>query len=100
MARDGLNISKRADGWYQASVELPKGPDGKRVRRSVVAKTLKELEAKRQQLLKDIDAGGNKAAPKALSVGEWLDKWLDINTRAESGNPQPSGTTRTLSVTT
>jgi integrase len=87
MARDGLNISKRADGWYQASVELPKGPDGKRARRSVVAKTLKELEAKRQQLLKDIDAGGNKAAPKALSVGEWLDKWLDINTRAGVWKP-------------
>ena len=87
MARDGLNISKRVDGWYQASVELPKGPDGKRVRRSVVAKTLKELEVKRQQLLKDIDAGGSKAAPKALSVGEWLDKWLDINTRAGVWKP-------------
>jgi integrase len=87
MARDGLNISRRADGWYQASVELPKGPDGRRVRRSVVAKTLKELEAKRQQLLKDIDAGGSKAARKALSVGEWLDKWLEINTRAGVWKP-------------
>lgn len=80
MARDGLNISKRADGWYQASVELPKGPDGNRVRRSVVAKTLKELEAKRQQLLKEIEAGTIKAARKAPTVGEFLDRWHEINT--------------------
>jgi hypothetical protein len=75
MAKDGLNISRRVDGWFQASVELPKGPDGKRVRRSVVAKTLKELEAKRQQLLKEIEAGSTKAAPKAPTVGKWLDRW-------------------------
>jgi integrase len=50
------------------------------VRRSVVAKTLKELEAKRQQLLKEIEAGTIKAAPKAPIVGEFLDRWHEINT--------------------
>jgi len=79
MARDGLNISRRADGWYQASVELPKGPDGKRVRRSVVAKTMKELEAKRRKLLKDIEDGVVRPAPKSPTVGEWLNRWHEIN---------------------
>jgi integrase len=87
MARDGLNISRRADGWFQASVELPKGPDGKRVRRSVVAKTLKELEAKRQQLFKEIEAGAIKVAPKAPTVGEWLDRWHEINVTSGCWKP-------------
>ena len=86
MAKDGLNISRRVDGWFQASVELPKGPDGKRVRRSVVAKTLKELEAKRQQLLKEIEAGSTKAAPKA---------YITVN-----GNNEPSATTGIASTST
>jgi hypothetical protein len=60
-------------GYLVATVELPRGADGKRKRKKLYAKTAAELAEKRRAY--EIEKGLSPDAEK-LRVGELLDRWL------------------------
>ncbi|MPZ99500.1 MAG: tyrosine-type recombinase/integrase [Dehalococcoidia bacterium] len=68
-------LYQRADGRWEATLHLGWGPDGKRLRRKVVAKTKAEAASRIAQVRREVDAGLNPQAGK-LTVGAWLDTWL------------------------
>jgi integrase len=67
------SIYKRADGIWcgQYSLEI----SGKRVRRSIYAKTRKEANDKLQQKLSEVNSGSYVDSTKIL-LGEWMFLWL------------------------
>ncbi len=63
---------------YSVGVELPPGPDGKRRQKTITAKSYKKLERKQRDLLSQIDLGQLPIAPAKMTLGEFLDYYLDI----------------------
>ena len=87
MARRGSGeggiFKRESDGRWVATVELGKGPNGKRLRKVVYGSTKRQVQAKLKtaQDARDkgiVTTGGN------MTVSAWLDQWLDAST------PQPS----------
>lgn len=71
-ASNGMgSIRQRPDGRWEARYTTP---DGRQ--RSVYAKTEKEVTAKLRGQLHDLDSGAWQE-PSKMTVGEWLDIWLD-----------------------
>lgn len=69
------SIYQRADGSWCAMVDLGM-VNGKRKRKFVYGQSRKEVTEKLQQLLSQQQQGVN-IAPERLTVGEFLDRWLD-----------------------
>lgn len=70
------HIFKRAsDGRFTATVELPRGADGKRARRSVYGRTEDEARAKLAALQAQLAAG--ETPPPRQTVAAFLAEWLD-----------------------
>jgi hypothetical protein len=61
------------------SVSLGYGPDGKRIRRTVLGKTRQEVRAKLKDLHKELDAGVKSSPTYSLreAVEDWLRDGLD-----------------------
>lgn len=68
------NLRERTDGRWEARVLLT-GPDGRRRRRSLLARTQKEARAKLQEALRAED-GGSPHVPARLTVATFLGQWL------------------------
>ncbi len=74
-AGDGL-VRKRSDGRWEGRIVVGHKEDGKPIFRSVFAKTQKELMTKLHQNIetyRDVELTENAN----LTLGEWLDRWLD-----------------------
>ena len=80
MARRGSGeggiFQRESDGRWVATVELGKGSNGKRLRKTVYGSTKREVQAKLKtaQDARDkgiVTTGGN------MTVSAWLDQWLD-----------------------
>ena len=80
MARRGSGeggiFQRESDGRWVATVELGKGPNGKRLRKTVYGSTKRQVQAKLKtaQDARDkgiVTTGGN------MTVSAWLDQWLD-----------------------
>lgn len=68
---------KRKHGYkWRAQVELPRGPDGERRRRSKIFNTKGEAEDWEAKMRHEINQGGY-VEPSKLTVGEYLDRWLE-----------------------
>src|SRR5262245_13934804 len=78
-----------ASGLWCATVELPKGSDGRRRRRTVYAATERDAVAELQKLHADAKAG-LLVDPDRITLDQYLAKWLDLadvraSTRASYG---------------
>jgi len=76
---DGL-VRKRSDGRWEGRIVVGHKEDGKPIYRSVFAKTQKELMEKLHrsiEMFRDVELKENSN----LTLGEWLDKWLDERMR-------------------
>ena len=76
---DGL-VRKRSDGRWEGRIVVGHKEDGKPIYRSVFAKTQKELMEKLHrsiEIFRDVELKENSN----LTLGEWLDKWLDERMR-------------------
>ena len=87
MPRRGNGTTQRKDGTWQATYELPPGPDGKRRRGYAYGKTMAEAVAKRTAALADIEAGIVKAPGPEMQLGEWLDIWRKARANAKGWKP-------------
>ncbi|KRQ72622.1 hypothetical protein AOT83_04435 [Mycobacteroides sp. H001] len=66
---------KRGDGMWVCAVTVP-GADGKQRRKTVSAKDRGTALDRRKKLLEDIAKGNIIQSPK-ITVGQWLDHWLE-----------------------
>lgn len=74
MARQA-KAKKRADGFYQRSITIGRKPNGKPIRKTIYAKTIKELEAKTadyQQQLRH----GTLSTDEKMTFGELAEIWI------------------------
>lgn len=73
-----LKKRSKCGNSYSVRVEVPPGPDGKRRQKTITAKSYKELERKQRELLSQVDLGQLPVAPAKMTLGEFLDYYLDI----------------------
>jgi integrase len=69
------SLYKRTDGVWVGVVDLGKH-DGRRLRKTVSAKTKRECQVKFLALKKDVDRGAGLT--KDITVEEWLNHWLEF----------------------
>lgn len=69
------SIFKRSDGKWAAEVSLGHSFDGKRRRKTIYGRTRKEVHDKLLALQQDIGTG--LAEPSRMTVGQYLQHWLD-----------------------
>ena len=69
-------IRKRTDGRWEGIIIIGHKADGKPIRKSVFAPTQKELLPKLHQLIEDY-RGVDLTEESSMTLGEWLDTWLD-----------------------
>jgi integrase len=70
------SIYERADGLWATSLSLGYNDAGRRRRRTIYGKSKSEVQEKLRQLIDDAVTGRLTDAP-ALTVKEWLARWLD-----------------------
>ncbi len=76
-AQGNGTIRKRKDGRWEARYTIGFNPEtGKQIQRSVYGKTQKEVSQKLRQIISEIDEG-IFIEPSHMTVGEWMDKWVD-----------------------
>ena len=83
------NLKKRPDGFYQRSITVGRKPDGKSVRKTIYAKTIKELEAKAADFERQLKHGTLSSNEK-MTFGELADIWIS------DYKPRISSTTRIM----
>lgn len=81
MAKRGANgaggLRQRADGTWEGRYTVGRDPaTGKLIRHSVYARTQADARRKLAEAVRDVDMG-TYTAPNTMTVGEWLDYWLD-----------------------
>ena len=69
-------VRQRSDGAWEATVDLGRSPDGKRQVRSFRGRTKQAALARRREALGKI-ARGEKLASSRMTVGAWIDHWLE-----------------------
>ena len=80
---------KRPDGFYQRSITVGRKPDGKLKRKTIYAKTLKELDAKSAEFERQL-RHGMLSSDEKMTFGELAAVWL------RDYKPGISITTRTM----
>ena len=73
---------RRADGYYQRSVTIGRRPDGRPMRKTIYAKTVKELEAKAQEYARRFKHGA--IADDRITFQELAQLWARDYTTAAS----------------
>lgn len=75
-AQGAGSIRQRPDGTWEARVTVGTDPGtGKPIRKSIYAKTQKEVRQKMTAVQRTVDSGTYQA-PGKTTVSEWLDEWL------------------------
>jgi integrase len=70
-------VRQRNDGSWEYRYTAGVDPiTGKQIRPSVYAKTEKEIIQKKREIISQMSRGVY-AKPQALTVGEWLDIWMN-----------------------
>ena len=76
-AQGSGTIRQRKDGRWEARYTLGRNPGtGKQIQKSVYGDTQGEVRKKLAQVVVDVD-GGTYVEPSKLTVGSWLDIWLE-----------------------
>lgn len=70
------SIYRREDGYWCASVELPRGLLGERRRKVIVRKTKPEVVTEMRNVQRELSERGN-ILTSAMTVGQWMDYWLE-----------------------
>jgi len=78
---------KRADGRYSTHVAIGVKDDGKPLRRTIYAKTIRELEEKAAELRRQVGTG-TVVNDGGITVGEWADLWITTYKSSVSYNTQ------------
>ena len=68
-------IKKRSDGLYQCSITVGRKPDGKPQRKTIYAKTLKELEFKASEYKRHM-RHGTLSSDEKMTFGQLAEVWL------------------------
>jgi integrase len=68
-------LNKRPDGFYQRSITVGRRPDGKPQRKTIYAKTLKELDAKAAEYERQL-RHGTLSSDEKMTFGELAIVWL------------------------
>lgn len=69
------SVRKRSDGNYQRSITVGRKPDGKPIRKTFYAKTIKELEKKAAEYEKKLESGTLSSGEK-ITFGDFSANWL------------------------
>lgn len=76
-AAGGGSIRQRSDGRWEARVTIGTNPGtGKPIRRSIYGSTQAEVRKEMTAILREVDRG-TYLTPQKITVGQWLDEWLD-----------------------
>lgn len=70
------SITKRKDGRWQGTIELPSFSDGKRKRKYVYAKTRQECRKKVNEIIEEIELNG-VISPDKTSFNKFAAKWIE-----------------------
>lgn len=70
------SITHRADGKYEARVERPRGPSGKRRRLKRVCANRAEATKALRELQRQVE-DGTTHVDRDMTVAQWMDHWLD-----------------------
>ncbi|MFC4611167.1 tyrosine recombinase XerC [Streptomyces maoxianensis] len=65
---------------YRTVVDAGHDENGRRIQLTITKNTKKELEAERSRIIAE-RAGGTFIAPNKMTLGEWLDQWLEYKRR-------------------
>lgn len=76
------SIFQRSDGRWTAMIEVGQNADGKRLRKAIYGATKKEVATKLTKLASQKLDGGMTNSGR-MTVGEFLDKWLEDKARLE-----------------
>jgi integrase len=82
---EGL-IRQRANGLWEACLDLGRGPDGKRKRKSVYAASEAEV-VKKANVLRGRLAAGDLVTTTTPTVAAFLDNWLTTRSRPSAKKP-------------
>jgi len=77
--------TKRADGRYSTHVTIGTKSDGKPQRKTVYAKTIRELEENAAELRRQVGTG-TVVSGGTITIGEWSDLWLNTYKNGVSYN--------------
>jgi integrase len=66
---------KRKDGRYSTNINVSRDEDGKPIRKTLYAKTIRELEEKISDMRKNIKVG-RIVTDENITVEEWAEEWL------------------------
>ena len=69
--------TKRKDGRYATHVVIGTKPDGKPLRRTVYARTIRDLEIKAAELRRQVGLG-TLSDDGGITLGEWATQWVKI----------------------
>lgn len=69
------SLSKRKDGMWVASIELPPGPDGKRRRKTAARKNKGDAQRELRRMRSDLDATGDLDT-STIRLADWMDTYL------------------------
>lgn len=88
---EGSIYQRSRDGKWCAVIDLGRGPDGKRRRRTVTADTRQGAARKLRELQRDIE-DGTVAIGRNMTLVAWLDRWLSdfIDRRVALGDLRDS----------
>ena len=90
MARQS-KAKKRADGFYQRSITIGRKPDGKPIRKTIYAKTIKELEARAADYQRQL-RHGTLSTNEKMTFGELAEIWI------KDYKPSISNSTRAMYI--
>ena len=76
---------KRPDGNYQTSITIGRRPDGKPIRKTIYAKTIKELDAKAAEYRQQLERGTLSSNEK-MTFGELAALWISEYKPTVEGN--------------
>lgn len=76
---------RRADGRFDTTVKIGVNPKtGRPIRKHIYARTVKELEAKRAEFVKQRDMG--LISDKPVTFAEYAEQWFELNKSGKSAN--------------
>ena len=84
------SVFKRVDGRWCAVVSAGYGPAGRK-RKYIYGRTRKEVAEKMNSVLVKVQVGEDVSSDGRLTVGQWLQRWLELPTRRK---PQTMDTYR------
>lgn len=80
-AKGDGGVSKRADGYWEATLDLGYDGNGKRVRRRFTGKSRSDVMAKLRTAQQDHDAGTLVLTSDKLTVADYMTNWLTAYAR-------------------